>query len=364
MSLNPKRAKTLVLVYQIGSLGDTVVSVPSYRAVRRHFGPDADIRVLHNAPRDSRAVPHQVLEGSGLVNGSVTFEQFSGRSTWKTWIQLWSKLRALKADAIVYVAPGERSPSSVRRDRLFFRLCGIPQRIGFHAVDPAVFDTRDAAGRLSTIPHEAIMRLDRLEQDGIEERRSSDMGLPLLAVPIHESDEARLWLEGKCRSEKMQVAVCPGANQSAKFWPIERFEEIGRRLISLGMEIIIIGGPAEKEAGDRLVSAWGQGINAAGQFSVIGSAALISKCCLLLGLDTGTTHLAAALGVPCVALYADRDAPGQWEPLGESHLVLRHPMPCGGCGVDLCPVPGHPCMTGIHVDQVWAAVQEILGRVS
>jgi len=362
MNIKPKRANALVLVYQIGSLGDTIVSVPSYRAVRRHFGPDADIRVLHNAPRDSRAVPHQVLDGSGLINGSVTFEQFAGRSTWKTWIALWMTLRKLKADAIVYVAPGERSPVSTQRDQLFFQLCGIPARIGFHAIDPAVFLGRGADGRCSNIPHEAVMRWERLEQDGVTTERSADMMLPLLTVPEAAQETAAAWLDQRRVSEKPLVAVCPGANQSAKFWPRERFEEIGRRLIGEGFELVVLGGPAEREMGNQFLSCWGQGINAAGQLSVTGSAAVIAQCRLLFGLDTGTTHLAAALGIPCVALYADRASPGQWEPLGLGHQVLRRPVPCGGCGASVCPVSGHPCMTQISVEQVWAAVQEILQR--
>jgi len=367
MSIKPKRQDKpfLVLVYQIGSLGDTVVSVPAYRAIRRHFGPEADIRVLHNAPRDSRAVPHQVLDGSGLVGGSVTFEQFAGRSTWKTWMTLGATLRRLKADAVVYVAPGERLPSSVRRDRFFFQLCGIPNLLGFHAADPALFHARDSSGCPALVPHEAILRLDRLEKDGIVEDRAGDFAIPLLHLPEAEREKARIWLEGRRVPDRTLAAVCPGANQPANFWPCERFEEIGRRLwTEYGIEPLIVGGPAEQEVGERLLGSWGFGINAAGQFSILGSAALLSQCRFLVGLDTGTTHLAAALGVPCVGLYGERNPPGQWSPLGSDHILLRHPVPCSGCGLKFCPIPDHPCMTGISVDRVWGAMQEILARTA
>ena len=365
MNIKPKRANALVLVYQIGSLGDTVVSVPSYRAVRRHFGPDADIRVLHNAPRDSRAVPHQVLDGSGLINGSVTFEQFAGRSTLKTWIALWSKLRTLKADAIVYVAPGERSPSSVRRDRFFFRLCGIPILLGFHAVDPACFHAKDAAGRPASVTHEAHLRLERLRRDGLPVDLQADFVIPLLNLPAEEQEKANRWLLEQCVLPQTLVAICPGANQPANYWPYERFLEIGNCLWKQhGIVPLIIGGTAEQEIGKRLLNDWGFGVNAAGHFSILGSAALISRCRLLVGLDTGTTHLAAALGIPCVGIYGERNPPGQWTPLGEGNILLRNPVPCSGCRLKECPIPDHPCMTGIRVDEVWAAVQEILGRMS
>ncbi|MDQ2798286.1 MAG: hypothetical protein M3Y13_01410, partial [Armatimonadota bacterium] len=83
MPTHKKNKPQSVLIYQIGSLGDTLVSIPSYRAVRRHFGPEAQILVMHNAPPSDRASPHQVLDGSGLVDGAMTFQQYNGRSTWK-----------------------------------------------------------------------------------------------------------------------------------------------------------------------------------------------------------------------------------------------------------------------------------------
>jgi len=361
VATDKKENQKLVLVYQIGSLGDTIVSIPAYRAVRRHFGPGARIYVLHNAPPNGRASPHQVLDDSSLVNGAVTFQQYDGRSNWKTWVEVWIKLRRLKTDAVVYIAPGERAPKPIARDKLFFRICGIRTLLGFHACDLDRLHARGSDGLPLPVSHEAIMRLERLEKD-LPADRAADMLPPLLRIPMEERDKARTWLEEQHPSGMTFAAVCPGANQPAKFWPMDRFEEVGRRLIAQGIEPIVIGGPAEREMGDRLLAAWSHGINAAGQFRVIESAALLSQCRFLVGLDTGTTHLAAALGVPCVALYADRDPPGQWEPLGEGHILLRHSVPCGGCRVKECPVPCHPCMTGISTEQVWAAILEINAR--
>jgi len=361
VAVDKKEKRKSVLVYQIGSLGDTIVAVPAYRAVRRHFGADAQIYVLHNAPPDGRASPHQVLDGSGLVDGAVTFRQYGGRSTWRTWLEVWIKLRRLKAHAVAYIAPAERTPKPIGRDKLFFRLCGIRTLLGFHACDTEMLVVRDPDGRPRPVPREAVMLLERLEKDFAADR-AADMSMPLLHLPRAERDKAHVWLEEQRPSGTVFAAVCPGANQPAKFWPMDRFEEIGRRLIAQGIEPLVIGGPVEQVAGDRLLAAWGRGINAAGQFSVMGSAALLSQCRFLVGLDTGTTHLAAALGVPCVALYADRDPPGQWEPLGAGHILLHNAVPCGGCRAVECPVLNHPCMTGISIEQVWAAISEVNAR--
>jgi ADP-heptose:LPS heptosyltransferase len=159
------------------------------------------------------------------------------------------------------------------------------------------------------------------------------------------------------------VAICPGANFSSKIWPVDRFAEVGKRIIGqIHMEPLVIGGPLEAALGDQLVETWGCGANAAGKFTVMESAALMSHARFLLGLDTGTTHLAASLGIPCVALFSEHNHPGQWEPLGGGHIVIREKVPCVACRMRICPIPEHPCMSNISVDRVWNSVVEMAKR--
>ena len=153
-----------------------------------------------------------------------------------------------------------------------------------------------------------------------------------------------------------------GSAQQATKWAMDRFQELGERVIRTGLaEIIVVGGPAEAADGQNLVTAWGEGIVAAGQFGVHGMAALMTHADLFIGLDTGTTHLASTVDAPILGLYSEHHPPGEWYPLGTGHSILTHKVACQGCGLHLCNVAGHPCMTGITVDQVWDAVQSRLG---
>jgi ADP-heptose:LPS heptosyltransferase len=144
-----------------------------------------------------------------------------------------------------------------------------------------------------------------------------------------------------------------------------RFLEIARRLLSLDLfELVILGGPAERSLADFLTERLdGQAIHAAGCFSVAESAALLSRCRLLVGLDTGTTHLAAAVGVPCVVIQSANSFPGHWDPLGKNHSVVRADVPCEGCLQQECPIDGHPCMRNLTVDRVWEAIEQALFRL-
>jgi ADP-heptose:LPS heptosyltransferase len=215
--------------------------------------------------------------------------------------------------------------------------------------------------------HEALCRIERLRLYGIDLSVESDLSRPFLKLPPRDVEAAKQWLGLKRQYPRRPlVAICPGAKQPANWWPVERFIEIGRRLAEQNRyELLVVGGAAEGQVGERMVTAWGAGLNAAGEFSVLGSAALLGQCSFIVGLDTGTTHLAAAMGVPCVALYGGRENPGRFEPLGQGHIILRHPVPCANCRLIMtpCPVQGHPCMTGISIEAVWTAIQQLACKV-
>ena len=144
---------------------------------------------------------------------------------------------------------------------------------------------------------------------------------------------------------------------------MDRFGELGRRLLADGnIELVIVGGPGDLEYATLLTQAWGDGIVAAGQLDIYEMSALIGMSDLYIGLDTGTTHLASAVGARILALFSDHNWPGEWDPLAPKHKVIYNHVPCSGCQKMVCPVQGHPCMTGISVDQVYAVAKEMLDK--
>lgn len=91
------------------------------------------------------------------------------------------------------------------------------------------------------------------------------------------------------------------------------------------------------------------------------SAAVLKRSRGYLGNDTGTMHLAAMVGVPCVALFSARDYPGQWEPYGHGHAVLRHETDCAGCMLEVCHERGNECLRLISEEEVFEASRYLLG---
>jgi heptosyltransferase-3 len=116
-----------ILIYRLGSLGDTVVALPCFRLIARAF-PHSERRVLTNVPINAKAPAlSEILNQSGLVNGY--FEYPVRVREFRVLFLLAQKIRRWKPDVLVYLAE-PRSALSVRRDLLFFRLCGISRIVG------------------------------------------------------------------------------------------------------------------------------------------------------------------------------------------------------------------------------------------
>jgi ADP-heptose:LPS heptosyltransferase len=205
--------------------------------------------------------------------------------------------------------------------------------------------------------HESTARLLRLQSSGITQDDSCRRPLALSAVALAEGEA---WLSGANLAVTSFVALCPGTKQPANQWPLDRFAEIGTRLCRAGMSVVIVGGPGEREVGDRFVEAGSATANAAGKLSVLGSAAVLRRASFMIGLDTGTTHLGVAVGTACVAIYGGKEPRGRWDPVGSRVELIRRWVPCEGCQFQVCPVPGHPCVTLIEVDAVWAAMSPFI----
>ncbi len=83
---------------------------------------------------------------------------------------------------------------------------------------------------------------------------------------------------------------------------------------------------------------------------------------LFVGHDSGPMHLAAAIGLPCVAIFSAHNKPGPWFPFGEGHRVIYHKVECYDCGLEKCERYAKKCIASITVDEVLEAATELLGR--
>ncbi len=345
-----------ILIFRIGELGDTLIAVPCLWAVRRAF-PTAWLALLANFDPGANYVDaRQVLPRRGLIDEWLSYNTADYESKLADLGGLLLQLRRLRFDTLVYLAPRNRKPAEVRRDLLFFRLAGIKNVIGASAIKG--LPPRFNGGPLPSTAHEVEHLLARLAADGLETPSSKHAQIDL-ALTADEYKVADSWWRRHVPDDPeapIVVAFAPASKWQSKVWPEDRFVDVGRRLIrEFDVHPIVFGGGEDKAIGDRLLACWKKGANAAGTLAVRPAAAALARCALYVGNDTGTMHLAAAVGTPCVVTMSAQDWPGRWEPYGSGHTVLRRSVQCEGCMLRVCTTERLRCLTEISVDEVFEA---------
>jgi len=152
------------------------------------------------------------------------------------------------------------------------------------------------------------------------------------------------------------VGIFPGSGHRAKNWPPDRFAAIARELAHAGYQSVQILGRTEQERNIRLPD-----VPERCPLDLAELVEILAHMRLVLGNDSGPLHLAAWLGVPCVALFGPSDA-HRWGPPGARHL--NSPLPCAPCTHDMfrlgCAQPD--CMQAISTEYVLCALQKLLGE--
>lgn len=170
------------------------------------------------------------------------------------------------------------------------------------------------------------------------------------------------------RRPGFRIGLAPGATHATKRWPAERFGALAEHLFE-GLheaEFVLVGGPEDRPLFEAILAATRapfDPLDVASQ-DVEGLSRTLASLDLLVSVDTGPAHLAAALGVPVVVLFGPT-SPVRWGPIGPDHRAVSLGLPCAPCsntGGPGCPDPAraHACMRDLGVAQVIDAVYGVL----
>lgn len=348
-----KRGKRKYLVYAIGSLGDTLVNIPALRAIKADLPNESELDMVYNKPAPGLVSPRDVLKDSGLIDSFLSYQSKSVASIFA----LWFSLIARRYEKVFYLAPSQREAASIKRDSIFFSLCGIKKKAGFFFIK-----LERSGGKETLEKNEYLYRLQRVEKSDAAIKSSAFDCPPLLTLAPEKIKRMQLCLEARRRfPSRALMAFCPGAKKQANQWEKPRFVALWKKLTELeAVEWVILGGKEDESFGLELAAMAMSGFSMAGKISVLDSAAVLKLCKLAITLDSGPCHLAAALDVPVVALYGRHNYKGLWDPIGKKHRILRKDVACAECGYDSCPEEDHPCMSLITVDEVFSAVRETI----
>jgi heptosyltransferase III len=348
-----------VLIYRLGSLGDTLIALPALHLVARAF-PDAERRLLTNFPVNAKAPPAAViLENTNLIQGY--FRYVVGTRSPAELLTLWWQLLRWRPQVLVYMGPA-RGVESARRDAKFFRLCGIPRLIGV----PVTEDMQQ--NRWEESDHALEPEGARLARN-LSELGDANLDAPaswdLLLTPV---EQTRATEALSATASRRIIAVSVGTKVQSKDWGRDNWRALLNRLATLYSDhaLALCGAAEESDASEFTADGWRECssspvVNLCGLLTPRESAAVFAHARVFVGHDSGPMHLAAAVQTPCVAIFAARNKPRVWFPYGRQHRVLYHQTDCWGCGLETCIIERKKCLTSITVDEVVAQVRAVLG---
>ncbi len=337
-----------ILVRATNWVGDAVISIPALAALRARF-PQANISLL------ARPWVAGLYRGQGLADRLLLFDREGGHRGLRGLERLAQELRAEKFDLAVLLQ------NAFQAAWLAWR-AGIPQRIGYGR-DLRSWLLTDAVPvpRAGAIPpHERFYYLELLRRAGLidEIPHTQEIRLRVEPLAIARAQE-KLRAAGVRADSALRIALAPGAAYgSAKCWPVERYAQLADRLIAeFGADVILFGAPSEREVAERIAAAMRRNaVMLAGKTEIDELPALFATCQLFIGNDSGAMHVAAAAGLPVVAIFGPTDPVGT-APVTPRWTLVREPVVCSPCFLRHCPID-HRCMMRVSVDTVFAAAAQ------
>ena len=340
-----------VMVFQIGSLGDTVIAMPCYREIaRRH--PGARRVLLTNFPQSKMVQAEALLRPAGLIEDCVEYPMpLRGAHAIRALLR---RLRALKIDVLYYLTPEKRLVNLLRH-WTFFKACGIGRVVGMPWTRGQRFVRELEPGVLWESEARRLLRCI-----GVGSLQEEDRSLGLLEAEVAAADAV---LGGM----REFVAVSVGGKVPVNDWGDAHWSQTLRQLSleQAGLGLVLVGSGEERPRNEALARVWaGPVINACGRLSPRETGALLGRAKVFVGHDTGTLHLAAAMKTPVVGVYSARNVPGKWfsDRAGDRFFYSR--VECFGCELERpedCPY-SVKCMASHRPEEVAAAAAEVLAR--
>jgi ADP-heptose:LPS heptosyltransferase len=361
-----------ILVIKLATLGDLLLATPALRALRLRY-PDARIDLLTTPA----AAP--LLVNSSLVDHLYILDKYAfdtpSALLRRPWHLLPTLLRLTELRRNAYDAVLLPHHLTLRFGRLKYRLMlkALAPRLtagldnghgGF--LDLRVPDNGFGARHEAEYCQEVAQAVDASLPPGERGVHLADLGWgDICSPPAGQPND----------TTPPVIALHPGSGSYslARRWPVERYAELGRRLHdTYGARLLLVGGPEERSLVQSMLDLLGRpdwAEDATGAHSPHQLALRLSRCALFVGNDSFPMHLAAAVGIPTVAVFgpSNADAWGPYTPDAPERARIVHRtdlacMPCIYRGHALGTpqgCPPRPCLTELSVASVLHAVRAI-----
>jgi heptosyltransferase-2 len=321
-------------------VGDAVLAIPALKAVRELF-PKSEITLL---------VRPWV---AGLFAAAPFIDKVWSEkkpSSLGDWTRLTRAIRARSFDLALLL------PNSFESALMIF-LGGVPNRIGY-ATDARGWMLTTSTAPALGMRHQVHYYLDLVKLlSGTSDQPS---------IEIQATNEERinarklLAAEGISGQDRFLVLNPGAAYGSAKRWHEVRFADVADALAEeLDLQVALIGSATERPIAEQIRDRMRRSAAVlSGKTSLETLIGVLAESSLMITNDSGPMHIAAALGVPTVAVFGSTDE-RVTGPCGPRARVVKHPVDCSPCLLRECPID-HRCMNGVTVADVCNAAKDLL----
>ena len=345
-NVTPDVAFKRVLVIRLSAIGDVVFASPLIEAIRR-ARPDAEVYWLAESTVAPLLKHHAGLKELLIWPRDEWRALFRRGRLWQLSREVLSfrkKLRAHQFDLVLDV-------QGLLKSAVLAWMTGARARIGFRSKEPT--------GWLLTerVPKDLEPTISS-EYRGLAEYIGLQTDEFSMTVPL---SEAALGFAERVHDGQPYVVFCPFTTRPQKHWPEAHWRSLAETALERGWRVVVVGAPADRPRAERIFT--GQAVeDKVGACSLDESAALVSQSSLVIGVDTGLTHMGWAFSVPVIALFGStcpyRVVPGRE---GEILYAELHCSPCRRrptCG------GAFDCMSALTPDAVINAAQRYLSTES
>jgi ADP-heptose:LPS heptosyltransferase len=326
-----------ILVIRPGALGDVLLTLPALQALQAGW-PQAQTDLMGDLP------VVEWLPGRSVVRAASAFERADLAALFQSETVPTEALRRFldQFDVILsYATPPEhifaRNLTGVATGRVLSVDARPRPDVGMHTSDYLQLPLQELGVSASACP-------------------------PRLWLTALDEQQGAQWWARRGLSDTRILCLHPGSGSLAKNWPAERFAEVAHwAQREPGLQVVLISGPADESAVRgvrRRLDGLGHWVLHRPPLPLL--AAILTCCQVYLGNDSGVSHLAAALGVPTVAIFGPTD-PGVWAPRGQSVHIVRGSAPCAPCS------PGerrecarNRCLEAVSADAVIDVLRSVL----
>jgi lipopolysaccharide heptosyltransferase II len=341
-----------ILIIRLDNLGDLVMLTPALRALSIKF-PKAYLSLLCSH-HGSRIAP-LLTDFKDIITQEALWQDAFGTLNFdpNRELELIKNLRSKNYDGVfIFTSFSQNSAAAAYA----CYLAGIEVRVGFESTFSGAVLTHAIPSETSPL-HQVERNCYLLERCNIPVS-STRLSLKIPSSAHHSSHKKLLHLGLGFE----YVVIAPGASCSARRFSIERYVKVAELIAErLRIQVLFLGDNSDKELleNSRFISSANRRIHSlCGETSVAEFAALISNSILFIGNNSGGLHIAEALSVPMVIMFAGTDLVEAFGPRFTPSQILTCPVTCSPCFKFDCPF-NHECLN-IPLDRIVNQVEELI----